>query len=194
MALACFATGTTPSPVLLVCPSTPCSVDVSKPTLLLSEADVSAEAEAGSRYARRLEAYIGVLMAEGYADETTLRQSLPASICAGVLQYLLNFAKYPGQSRSYRKAVERNIKRRLSDLLDLCDLLASRERMTALEFARDYEGSGQTRRAQHLLEDYVADHPDDPEAHADLARLLRKRGKGRTGAHNLQPSPRAFAR
>ena len=148
-----------------------------KPTILLSETPVSAEAEAGSRYARRLDAYIGVLVAEGYADEALLRRALPAAICAGVLQYLVNFAKYPGQSASYRKAVERNIKRRLSDLLDLCDLLASHERMTALEFARDYEDSGQARRAQHLLEDYIADHPDDPEAHAELARLLRKRGK-----------------
>lgn len=148
-----------------------------KPTVLLSEAGAAAEAEAGGRRARRLEAYVDVLVAHGYADGAMLQRALPASICAGVLQYLLNFAKYPGPSRSYRKAVERNIKRRLSDLLDLCDLLASRERLTALEFARDYDDSGQDRRAQYLLQDYIADHPDDGDAHADLARVFKKRGK-----------------
>lgn len=148
-----------------------------KPTVLLLEAGAVAEAEAGSRRARRLEAYIDVLVTHGYADEATLRRALPASICAGVLQYLLNFSKYPGPSKSYRRAVERNIKRRLSDLLDLCDLLSARERLTALEYARDYEDSGQDRRAQYLLQDYIADHPDDADAHADLGRVFKKRGK-----------------
>jgi tetratricopeptide (TPR) repeat protein len=148
-----------------------------KPTVLLTEKGEAARAVAGDHRARRMDAYIDVLLTSGYADEPTLRHALPASICAGVLQYLLNFAKFPDDSRSYRKAVERSIRRRLSDLLDLCDLLSSRERLTALEHAEDYEEIGQTRRAQHLLEDYLADHPDDADAHARLARVLRKRRK-----------------
>ncbi len=148
-----------------------------KPTILLTEGRAAAEAEVSKRYARRLDAYLSVLAKEGYADEDMLRHALPASICAGVLQYILNFRKYPDDSRSYRKAVARSMKRRLSDLLDLCDLLASRERLTALEFAKDYEESGQDRRAQYLLQDYVADHPEDADAYTILARVLNKRGR-----------------
>ena len=148
-----------------------------KPTLLLSDEGAAAKAAVSERHARRLEAYVDVLVSGGYADEATIRGALPASICAGVMQYLLNFAKYPRDSRSYRKAVERSIKRRLSDLLDLCDFLASHERSTALEFAQDYAKTGQTRRAEYLLQDYLADHPEDAEAHAHLARVLKKRGK-----------------
>lgn len=148
-----------------------------KPTILLAEGGASAEAEVGERYAKRLDAYIAVLIEQGYADEATLWHALPASICAGVMQYLLNFRKYLDDSRSYRRAVARSMKRRLSDLLDICDFLAVRERRTALEFAKDYEESGQNRRAQYLLQDYVADHQDDADAHAILARVLNKRGK-----------------
>lgn len=148
-----------------------------KPTAILTEKGEAARAVAGDHRVRRMDAYTDVLLTSGYADEPILRHALPASICAGVLKYLLNFAKYPDDSRSYRKAVERSIRRRLSDLLDLCDLLSARERLTALEHAEDYEETGQARRAQHLLEGYLADHPDDADAHARLARVLRKRGK-----------------
>ena len=148
-----------------------------KPTVLLTEEREKARAVAGDHRARRLEAYIDVLVTSGYADDPTLRHALPASICAGVLQYLLNFSKYPDDSKSYRKAVERSLKRRLSDLLDLCDLLASRERRTTLDFAKDYEETGQTRRAQHLWQRYLADHPGDADVYTSLARVLRKRGR-----------------
>ncbi|MGI9488163.1 MAG: phytanoyl-CoA dioxygenase family protein [Geminicoccaceae bacterium] len=148
-----------------------------KPTILLTEGGEAARAVAGEQRARCLQDYIAVLVTGGYADEAMLRRALPASICAGVLQYLLNFASYPSESRSHRKAVERSIKRRLSDLLDLCDHLAARERLTALQFAKDYAKTRQYRRAQYLLQDYLADHPDDVDAQAMLARVLKARGK-----------------
>ncbi len=147
------------------------------PTLLLSTDPAEGSASVGSNHAQRLEAYLSVLTSNGYADEATLRKALPAAICAGVLQYLLNFAKYPHDSRSYRKAVERNIKSRLSDLLDLCELLASRQKSTTQPLFRHYEKTRQFRRGEHLLQRYLARHQGKAGAFVALARVQKARGK-----------------
>jgi hypothetical protein len=65
---------------------------------------------------------------------------------------------------------------RLSDLLDLCDLLATRDTESRLAFAQDYEDQGEYRRAQQLLQDHSARHPEDAQAWARLAGVMRKRG------------------
>lgn len=148
-----------------------------KPTVLLTETDEVGIAVAGKQRARRLETYISELISSGYADETTLRRALPAAICAGVLLYLLNFENYPRDDRSYRRAVERSIKSRLSDLLDLCELLAARQRNTTQALVRHYKMTGQHRRAQYLLKSYLINHPGDGAAQATLARVLKLRGK-----------------
>lgn len=148
------------------------------PTLLLSTEDQpEVSASVGPHHAQRLETYLSELTRGGYADEATLRKALPAAICAGVLQYLLNFSKYPRDSRSYRKAVERNIKRRLSDLLDVCDMLASRQQSTAQLLFRHYEKTRQLPRAEHILQRYLVQNQREAGAVVALARVQNARGK-----------------
>lgn len=164
-----------------------------KPTVLLSEKADVATALVGERHAQRLEVYISALSSGGYADDLSLRRALPAAVCAGVLLYLINFANYPRDDRSYRRAVKRSISNRLNDLLDLCDLLAARERRTAKPLLQHYKMTGQHRRAQYLLKSYLRNHPGDDAAHATLARVLKLRGKHAaaiaTYRHALQLAP-----
>lgn len=96
-----------------------CSV----PTVLLS-GSAAAEAAAHTPNAQRLNAYINTLADGGYADAATLRRVLPATACAGQMQFLLNFARFPGEQG--RGGVRDTLLSRLSDLLDLCDHLVSR--------------------------------------------------------------------
>ena len=42
-----------------------------------------------------------------------------------MIQFILNFSKFPGEST--RDDVETTLQDRITDLLDLCDLLATRE-------------------------------------------------------------------
>jgi tetratricopeptide (TPR) repeat protein len=146
-----------------------CSV----PTILLS-GSAAADAAAATPNGVRLHTYLDTLAEEGYADAATLRQVLPANLCAGQIQFILNFAKFPGEGG--RSGARDTLKSRLSDLLDVCDLLAARDPQTSLDCAQDYEDRGEFRRAQQLLQDYTARHPDEAAAWARLAAVMRKRG------------------
>ncbi len=157
------------------------------PTLLLSTEDQpEASASIEHHHAQRLETYLSELTSGGYADEATLRKALPAAICAGVLQYLLNFAKYPRDSRSYRKAVARSMRSRLSGLLDLCDFLASREQSTAQLLFRHYKKTRQLRRAEHLLQRYLSRHQREAKAVVALATVQAARGKRDTAVETYR--------
>ncbi len=157
-----------------------------KPTVLLTAKTDAAAAIVGKRHARRLELYIAGLTRGGYADDATLRRALPAAICAGVMLYLINFANYPRDDRSYRRAVKRSLKSRLNDLLDLCDLLAARQRSTTQQLVRHYKMTGQHRRAQYLLKSYLVNHPEDGAAYATLARVLKRRGNNEAALQALR--------
>jgi tetratricopeptide (TPR) repeat protein len=145
----------------------------SMPTILLS-GSAAAEAALGLPHGVRLMAYVDTLAAGGYADTATLRRALPAAMCAGEIQFILNFAKFAGENG--REGAKDTIQSRLSDLLDLCDLLATRDTPARLEYAQDYEDQGEYRRAQQLLQDHSARHPDDAGAWARLGAVMRKRG------------------
>jgi tetratricopeptide (TPR) repeat protein len=143
------------------------------PTVLL-QGSAAAEAAAHTPNGVRLRTYVDTLVEGGYADADTLRRVLPAAICAGEIQFLLNFAKFPGENG--RSGVRSTMQSRLNDLLDLCDLLATRDPKLELEYAQDHEDHGDYRRAQQLLQDYAARHPDQAEAWAHLGAVLRKQG------------------
>ncbi len=140
------------------------------PTILLSGSEVAAKA-AHTPDGLLLQAFIEALAAGGYATIDTLKRAIPATVCAGVIQFILNFANFPGESR--REAVGDTLRSRLSNLLDMCDLLAARDPASAIEYAQDYESRGEFRRAQNLLQDQVARRPNDAAALARFGRICR---------------------
>lgn len=142
-------------------------------TVLLS-GSAAARAAAQTPAGQRIRLYVDTLAQAGYADATTLERALPATICCGMIQFILNFARFPGEEG--RNLVGGTMSNRLSDLLDLCDWLASRDRTTALELAEDYVAQGEGRRGQRLLQDQVARHPDDVTALARFASVCCERG------------------
>ena len=146
-----------------------------KPTLILAD-DGSVAVEDGF-HRQLLDRYIKALVSGGYADECTLRQCLPASITVGVMQYILNFAKHPTDIPRHREIIRKNIKKRLWDLLDLCDYLSSKNRQTALDFSLDYKEVGHLRRAKNILENFLAAHPSDAIVKGRLATILTEQGR-----------------
>ena len=147
-----------------------CSV----PTVLVS-GSVAAEAASTTPDGRLIRTYIDTLAEAGYANGATLKRCLPASMCAGMIQFMLNFARFPGETE--RERVRDTLERRLEDLLDLCDWLASQDPPTALELAQDYLEHDQLRRAQNLLQDYSARHPENVDVLRRLGSVLRRRGQ-----------------
>lgn len=142
------------------------------PTILLS-GSAAAQAAADTPNARLIRAYVETLSGNGYSDVDTLNRALPAAMCAGMIQFILNFAGFPGEQN--REAVADTLDERLSNLLDLCDLLTSQDRRSVLEYAQDYEDHEQYRRAERLLHDHCLRHPDDVHVMAWLAAVQRKR-------------------
>ena len=124
-----------------------------------------------------LDTYVEALARAGYAAPEDLQRALPAAVCAGLIQHLVWYADYPSDSRSYRRRVRRMLQSRLSDLLDLCDLLAHGSHDAVLLCALDYRLKGRPYRAEALLRRHVAMHPNDPDTNAQLARTLQQRGK-----------------
>lgn len=143
------------------------------PTILLS-GSAAAQAAAGSPNGQMLHGYINVLAQGGYADANTLRRLLPAAMCAGMIQFILNFARFPGDGG--RSGVRSTLLARLESLLDVCDLLTVRQTSLTRELAADYEAHHEYRRAQNLLMDDAARHPNDAAVVQRLASVLHKRG------------------
>jgi tetratricopeptide (TPR) repeat protein len=141
------------------------------PTILLSGSP-AAEAAAATPNGRLMRTYIGALAGGGYCDLSTLKRALPAAMCAGMMQFMLNFAHFPGEEN--RAPVADTLGDRLKDLLDLCDLLTSRHPESVLEFAQDYEEHRQYRRAERLLNDHSLRHPEQVDIMARLGAVQRK--------------------
>ena len=147
------------------------------PNRLLLDPEGTSVIERMGHHRRILDRYIDALVRGNYADEISLHRCLPASITVGVMQYLVNFAKYPNVNTEDRETIRQNLERRLEDLLNLCDFLCSRSRQSALEFADDHRQAGRSRRAQRVLEAYLADHPTDAIAIGHLASVLAERDR-----------------
>ena len=143
------------------------------PTVLLS-GSVAAEAASATPDGLLIRTYIDTLADAGYADSATLKRCLPAAMCAGMIQFMLNFARFPGETE--RDKVRDTLERRLENLLDLCDWLASQDPPLALELAQDYLEHDHLRRAQHLLQDQSARHPENVDVLGRLGAVLRRRG------------------
>jgi tetratricopeptide (TPR) repeat protein len=144
------------------------------PTILLSDSP-AAKAAAETPHGKLIHAYIDTLAASGYSDAASLKRALPGSMCAGMIQFMLNFAAFPGEEN--RDPVGNTLSGRLKDLLDLCDLLTARNPDSVLEYAQEHEANGLHGRAERLLSDLRLRRPEDAEVHVRLAALQHKRGK-----------------
>jgi tetratricopeptide (TPR) repeat protein len=164
------------------------------PTILLS-GSAAAEAAADTPNGVLIATYVEALASGGYCDRGTLKRALPASMCAGMIQFMLNFASFPGEEG--RSPVGETLGDRLSNLLDLCDLLTARSPENVLEYVQDYEDHQQYRRAEQLLTDHSLRHPNDVDIMARLAAVQRKRENldeaAQTYRNAIELAPRAAA-
>lgn len=137
------------------------------------------------------QAYIDELVDGGYAERQTLIRCLPASICAGVMLYLLSFSSFPMDSKTYRASVAKNLSKRLSDLLDLCDFMSLNDRNTALEFALDYQDNQRPWRADRILRRYLRRHTSDAGIRGALGSVQLDRGRVSKAIDNLNKALQA---
>jgi len=126
---------------------------------------------------RELDSYMQSLAQTGYADRPTLAASLGASTVAGMLHYIVGFSRFPHDSSSYQRTVRRNLKKRISNLLDVCDWLCLRYGGNVISQARSYAETDSNWRAERLLELHLELHPMHAPAWAQLGTLLRERGR-----------------
>lgn len=153
------------------------------PTILLARL-ACGQALPESDTARVVTAYLDTLVDCGYAQREPLLRGLPGAMCAGQMRFIVTFGGFPGESS--RSDVADTMRSRLSDLLDLCDWLATRQPATTLEFARDYAAQGEALRAQRLYQDLVARHPE-------RADLLGQYGAASRAAGALAVAEEAFS-
>ena len=146
------------------------------PTRLLMEKPSAAEDRDQRRARRLLEKYISTLVDHRYCEEADLIKSLPGSICAGVMNYLMSFAKFPTGSQKSRERLAKTFHRRLDDLLGFCDKLASQSAEDTLHFVSQYELSDSVERVETLLKWGLDENPDDLQMQSRLAAVLVKTG------------------
>ncbi|MBL8328383.1 MAG: phytanoyl-CoA dioxygenase family protein [Rubrivivax sp.] len=123
---------------------------------------------------RVIEAYVDVLAKGGYAPRATLLDALPGALCAGQMRFLASFGRYPGDADV--SAAAGTLSQRLSDLLDLCDWLASKDPARAIAAADEYEAQAEWARAHRLVQDRLAHAPDDAALIRRYARLSERLG------------------
>lgn len=126
---------------------------------------------------RGIMAYINTLCDNGYADAATLSSGLGPASLAGMIYYIIGFCRFEKNSDSYRRAVRRNLSKRLSDLLDVCDFICVSENIDVLEFADHYIDHGRTARAERILKQQLRLQPDNARAYFKLAWIRRKDNK-----------------
>lgn len=107
----------------------------------------------------RLGVYLDALSAGRYAAGDRLLESLPAAMCAGLMRFVISYGRYPGEE--HRESSGDTLRSKLSDLLDVCDWLASRESGLAIECVDDYVRGGDARRAWGLCREAASRFPHD---------------------------------
>lgn len=144
------------------------------PARLLADDDLGDKNRAGRKWLI-LDAYIDALVSNGYAEREVIKRGLGASICAGVMHYMLGYSRFRIESRLMREETADVFARRLSDILDLCDFLSLADRQRVISFAKDYEDRDRQPRAESMLSRHLWRSPNDAEAHGLYANLLHQR-------------------
>ena len=119
--------------------------------------------------ARRLQAYVKVLVDSGYASQSDLLAGLVGSMCAGQMRFIASFGNYPGEQ--HHADCAQKLCALLTDLLDLCDWVATTEPGAAMASAQDYEQRGEWRRAERLVQDVLSREPHHLDGLVRYSRL-----------------------
>jgi tetratricopeptide (TPR) repeat protein len=133
---------------------------------------------------RELQAYVGTLERLGYASRAALLQALPGAAVAGLARFVASYGAFG--TRHGAETVRGVLRRKLEDLMDLCDWLASQEPPLGLALAEHHEAHGRLASAVRLTQDRVARRPDDPALHVRLAQLLADQGDSRSADEALE--------
>ena len=141
----------------------------------LLDGDDLYDAEETSTKGKILSAYIDSLVDSGFASREIIEKSLGASACAGVMRYLLGYSRYELDDKDLRADTAEIFKKRLSDILDLCDYLSLTSRKHVILFTKDYMNRGRGPRAEWIVSRHLTNHPNDGEAHGLYAQLLHRR-------------------
>jgi tetratricopeptide (TPR) repeat protein len=128
--------------------------------------------------ARCLATYVATLADAAYASKDALLAALPGALCAGQIRFVTRFGLYPGEQA--REQAANTLRTKLSDLLDLCDWLASKDASWAEACADDYEQRQEWRRAHRLVQDQLARAPRDIRLLNRYATLAYRLGDART--------------
>jgi tetratricopeptide (TPR) repeat protein len=123
---------------------------------------------------RELTSYVDTLVASGYSDHQTLLESLSSAAVAGMIHYLISASRFPRNSKRYKRAIRKNLTKRLSALLDACDFCSITTATRVIKFAEGYSVDGRDSRAVRLLTEHLRAQPEDAEAHFSLGKLLRR--------------------
>ena len=102
---------------------------------------------------------------------------MTAAAVAGMIHYIISFGRFPKDNKNYKDTVQKNLTRRLSDLLDVADLLCVAESSDIVELAENYETHGRAWRAERLLVQHLYLQPDDVPSLQALAQLQLRRDR-----------------
>lgn len=126
--------------------------------LLNGDPDINHEAP---HLQRLFSAWANRLTLGDYATFPVLLDAVPASACAGLMRSIRLYGKFPSDDKDYREVVADIIRKRLDDLLQLCDLLTLNSRNDTIAMVNDYLQNNVPWRATYLLDQYIASHPND---------------------------------
>lgn len=122
----------------------------------------------------RLKAYVQALVDGNYATESALLAGIVGGIFAGQIRFIISFGDYPGQQ--HHADCANTLNKLLSDLLDLCDFLATQEPCAAIASAQDYGQRGEWHRAERLVQDVLARNPSDLDGLTLYCRTMYQLG------------------
>ena len=109
--------------------------------------------------AMSVSAYIEALTRFGRYDPRDVAAALPAATAAGAMRYILGFAAYPVSRETSRQAIVKNVRRRLSDLMDLMVMLAQRPGSDHTPLIKAFVATGRKSRGQMLSQHPRPDSP-----------------------------------
>jgi len=138
------------------------------------------------KQARLLDSYVKTLSNEHYLDAEIIKKALPSSACAGMLQSLITYSNFPDDDESYIQVVKQTFKKRLRDLLIICDNLALKSKKDTLICSSSYLKHNQSLRSENLLEQYVTDHPNDLAMYKKLSSVYKKTRNWRAAISNFK--------
>lgn len=126
---------------------------------------------------REFATYLGALESAGYAGNVDTKRAISAAAVAGMIHYIISFGCFPRDDRQYKETVQNNLTKRLSDLLDVSDLLCIATADNIVELADDHEQHGRAWRAERLLAQRLKLQPEEVSSLQALGQLQLRRNR-----------------